>query len=739
METQITRSGANGNAERLPAYGFSRSEQSAIADFLDIPKLLSVLLRERWLVVAPLVFTLAVTGAYVMLATPRYTATAQILIELQQPKILAGENPIPGLDVSRYMIGAVIDSQVAILQSTSIAARVIRQLNLAKFDDTSDADRPGTKVSSIAATGIPAAQASDATVSTRDLETFIAGLDVKRYGLTLILQIQYSDEDPKRAAAIANAVARAYLDDQTETKIDLARQTNARISDRVESLRREVLAIEKQIQSFRETHDLVDVAGQTLFEREVTETLAQLIAARSMAADRLAEVKQIERLSALGDGMTSIGRVMASASIAQLRQQESQLLRHIASASKQYGAQDPQVIRANSELEDLRSEIEKETQRIAQTARNDHAVAVGRVQLLEEKLQQLVNSLARTNQSRVELSELERQSKAASELYQTLLARLKETETQQSFVAPDARLVAAASVPLAPSSPRKAMAMVLALMGGLGLGLTLALLKSHLSVRIHGIEDLAKLDFVEHAVSLPYLAMDPAARLAAIIAEPNGAYAQAMFSIRQRLMNGREDGRGLIVAVIAPAEDAGKTTISANLAHYAARAGAKVLLVDSDLRHPELSELLGRPAGATLLDLSAGKGEAVSAMARLSASGAAFCSAAAPGGQQHAMELLASDRLLQAIRTLADRYELIVIDTTALIYLDAQHLASMADVAVVAVAAHETSPTDLQRLSELLPDLTSKPVSFALSELKKPAPLAKYIEAPQPLAWQRHA
>lgn len=122
---------SNEQAKRGESPRPSINQENAVErDHLELHELMASLVRQKWLVIWPVIFTLIALTIYFSLAPRYYSATAQILIDVQKPRIISGETVVPSLDTTRYMIDPVIDSQLEIMRSTRIAERVIRKVNL---------------------------------------------------------------------------------------------------------------------------------------------------------------------------------------------------------------------------------------------------------------------------------------------------------------------------------------------------------------------------------------------------------------------------------------------------------------------------------------------------------------------------------------------------------------------------------------------------------------------------------
>lgn len=499
-----------GDKKRPPAKRSGRSNRKDPNTelYAEVNRILAIILREWKLIAYPALAAVVLVIIYFMVMPEKYTATASILIDIQKPRIISSDAAVPGLDTTRYMIGPVIDSQVEILQSTRIAERVVRQTNLQNDPEYAgsvgasfvaevvqailnkvwpggDAAQEGPAAQSPLTPPAAAASGTEADANPDALPPVVIGkflqrLDVRRKGLTLIMLVRFTDENPVRAAEIANAAAKIYLDDQSESRLESARSTTIQLNFRVNELREQVLAAERRLQEYRAENDLVSVGGVTVSEREISETVSQLIVARTQAATRKAELQQIKSLSDNPGAVTSISQVLDSQVVRDLRRQEAEVNRRLATAVSQFGDNDIQAQAARAELNDVRRQLVQEIDRIIQNASNDYEIAVSRVKYLESDLKQLTEMFAKRNQLSITLGELEREANTTRDVYLSLLSRLKEVRVQESLLYPDARIIDLASPPRRPSGPGILVVLALAIFGTVGASITFLVLRDHM-------------------------------------------------------------------------------------------------------------------------------------------------------------------------------------------------------------------------------------------------------------------
>ena len=677
----------------------------------------------------PLLIALLGLGIYFNVAPRYYTATAQMLINVQKPRIISGEAVVPSLDTSRYLIDPVIDSQVEILRSKRIAEQVIKTVGL--LEDPEYQSNPGllasvrdyfTGMFDEVGEGVENTEAAnDKTdvIPRSVVSAFLRGLDVRRKGLTLILFVQFTDKRPARAAEIANAVVDAFLDDQRALQLRAARSANKLLQARVAVLREQVLTAETKLQSYREANNLISIGGRTVDEQEIIQTIAQIIAARTFAGNKLAELRQIKKVSTNPQDFTSISKVLNSGIIRDLRLQHSTIMRNLANAVSKFGERDNRVQTLRAESQNLQKDIDKEIERIIENTQYDYDVAKTQVKILESELATLKQQSVRGSRLSIELAELERDAKSTRDLYLNLLSRLKETLVRESLLYPDARIVEAAEKPRAPSSPKKLITLALALMGSLGLGVTWAFMKDHLSTVLRATREVEEVLGFGQTTPLPRLAVGSQKINSVAVDQPNSQFAQAIFSINRAIWLHPQgpDGRR-IVAIASALDGEGKTTIAANLANYSAALNTKTLLVDCDFRNPGISSHMPHSStGSNIADVLQGKAAAQESTEQIGDSSLYILRAPNLGTVSHPMELLSSSQMQNLLTELQNEFQLIVLDTSALLpSVDARALLDFADCSIFVIEAEKSTTDNVLQAYRVASDLKSNTAVVAFNK-----------------------
>jgi polysaccharide biosynthesis transport protein len=740
MDQEIARSGLAGATQRRgrtnDAIGLSGL---TIKDYIDFGRIFRIIARKRRLIFGVAMLPILGAIAYFLVTPPMYSATTQLLIDSPKPKLIRGEAVVSGLDTARFTLQPVIDSEVEILRSAPLIERVIRKLKLENHPTF--VPPPGLlrtwvikpvarSLSSIF--GRPfAAGPGDRETMLSAIEQVRAQLDVRRLKLSLIILVTFVDDDADLAALIANEIAKEYMADQRDSRIAIVKQANERLGRQLDQIRAQVVAAEDSVQKYREANNLVTVGGVNVGDRELSDTLAQLTVARADLTLKSAEMQEIDRVGNDLSSAISISRVMRSEVITGLRRQETEVLRKIATLISQFGTQHNQVERAQAELRDLQNEITQETRRLMQTAKNDFAVAVSRAKLLEVKVNQLKTDSEQRSQLSVKLAELERRSKATSDLYLALLSRHEETQAQEAMIVEDARVVAEASAPIRPYWPQKSLILAIAALAGLGLGITVVLVQDHVSPVLSTPGNVESVLGPTPITRLPRLGKRAGSLVQESTFRQNLELRQAMFELRRALAS---NPTARLVAVASASSGEGKTTVSANLARYAALAGTKTLLIDADLANPALTRELTPDASHSFVDVIDGRCTLLEAAIVDETSGLQFCPAPLEFDSINALETLSSASFRSFLRDASEEFGLVILDTTGLLrHANSRFLLEDVDEIVLLIEADRTSQRDLQQVTQIVPAMSAKPVMVVMNEgLLRTSPVL-----PKLMAWRR--
>lgn len=551
--------------------------------FLPDPGFLWLVFRRRLrLFIAVVVTVLALVAAYTLTRPVLYSASASVLIELRQPAVLESEPVAPKMVSDTN----VIDTEVEILSSRRLAGRVAEALKLEtwpEFANMRRAEQPGV--------GAPAP-------GTHPLASAVlARMDIRRSGLTYLIDITARAESPKLAAALANEYARQYLAQQQEMKSSTSQGAQEFLQTRLVELRQNAAEADAALQSYMIRNGLMSAEGATMAEQEVSVLNQEISAARAALAEKQGQLAAARTRVGQGGGGAEVPAALQSGTVAQLRAREAELTGEVARLSARLGPEHPELRRAKGELADIRTQIQQQIDRVMSSLESDVEAARSRLASLEASQSRARGSLASNNAAQAGYLQLERDAKAARQIYETFLARAQDVEAQAGLIRPDASIETMAREPVLPSSPSYPLAAVGGLTLALILGLAAIAAAEYLDARIRTRADVERRLGLAYLGAIPELSTTTRRRVRDeapqdyLLAHPQSKFTEAVRALKNAILL-QPGGAPRSIAVTSALPREGKSTTAICLARMLADAGMRTVLVDCDSRRRAVSTAL---------------------------------------------------------------------------------------------------------------------------------------------------
>lgn len=708
--------------------------------FFDLRRLWAVFLRRSVLFfpVAGLVFTWSVLTA--LQATPTYRSTSGVLIEALQRGSLDVQGPGGGAYPNDTN---AIDTQVQLATSQAVTARVVRQLDLMNDPEFAPvAHRPRrsrggfsqflanpfglihhARPAPPSVTGEPEPLPDSNGIPQQVLNAVSGHVFARRNGLTYVINITAVSVDPEKAARLANAYAAAYIQQGLDAKLTNSRNASQALSEQLNRLQADMVAADSAVQSYKVSHNLMSASGGTMAEQEVSTLSGQIASAQADAAEKQARLQAARAQIARGGGGQDVGAALGSDTIARLRSQESDSIRELAELNTRYGDRYPAVIKAKSQLKEVRDQIKDEIRRIMSNLEAEAGAAQQRVNSLRSSQNEARGSLASNSQAQPGLRELQNKADATRGVYEAFLNRAKETSAQATVQQPDARIVAVAQPSGWPASPNLKLAvtfgMAVAVLAGLGVVVFAELLDSGVQT---GTEVERRFG-VHYAGSIPTLSTTLQRRGRGktspadfLIDNPFSTFAETLRSLRAFLIlpgGGSEAPKVLAVTSALPGE--GKSTTTYCLARTLAISGAKVALVDCDLRRRGVSSNV-RAAKHGVVEVLTGKAPLDAALVKDERSDVWVLPAlSAP---REAVDVFATPAMMRLLDELRGRFDFVLLDTAPVLAVaDTRLLAAKADSVLMLCQWRRTPFKAADTAVDLLLESGSKIAGLALTRV----------------------
>jgi uncharacterized protein involved in exopolysaccharide biosynthesis/Mrp family chromosome partitioning ATPase len=662
--------------------------------------------RRRWkLVAGAVILALGAAAASLHYMRPHYTSTALVQLDPQK-KYANFDSVVGGLKEGDPI---AIRTEVQVIRE-AIGGRVVDSLHLttdSEFNPRLERTElarlihdhlPSTLMNvmeTLRATQ-PISVQNERAVTIRQV---LRRLDLDSDGRSYIISISFTASNPERAAQIANSFALEYLQNQIDSKSEITAKANEWAESQLDNARAQVRDAEAAVERFRANNEAITEVGQgnvTAAAQQLNQINSQLVAAASARAAAEARLASAQRLPE-GHAVNAIPEVLASTLIQQLQVQEASLLVRRADLDIRYGDKHPAIHIIDSEISHLEGKITEEVGKIIASIATETRAARAREAELASQMQALRHSVSDSSRLQSQLHDLERQADARRAFFATMEQRYVETAALLSGQYADAHIVAAASPQPVPSSPNVPLMFAVALAAAMALGGSLVAYLEYIDKGFRTPKDLETATRLACFGILPELGR--AFRVETSSGELSGrgspAFREAVKTIRVairltdlRAKKGSNKGRVILVTSSLPLE--GKTMSAVALARALASGGSRTLLIEADLRRPQVARYLGGDDShdlATILENGLGPAAATRVTATL-------CVISGRENIDGAQELFLSPHMQCFMDQAKAEFDAVVIDSPpVMVVADAVVLARFSDVVLHVVRWGSTART----------------------------------------------
>jgi len=689
-------------------YGMEGLQQSLDVGGSGLSEILGSIRRRKWALIGSIAAAMVLGVIYLSQVTPRYTAQAMVLIETQEPNISSLQSMVAGLPVDAESV----QSEAYILNSRNLAHRVIDKMGLINDPEFNRAldDRPAPSPVSADDNLVPAEALENHLVT----EEFQSRLWVTPQMNSRVIALSFESESPNKARLITDSLLDEYILSRLESKFESTKRANAFLLERIAVLRENVERSESEVEKLRQEYGLIEGGDVSLSSQELSETNTQLIMSRAARAESQAKLRELERLLNSPGGIDTAIDVFDSPLIQRLREQQTELERTYAELSSEYGALHPRMTALAAEADDVRESLEDEVSKTISGLKNEVKVSQARERALQSSLDGLKVDVSDANQNSIKVRMYEREVDANRALLATLLARQKEALSQENFdfQQADARIISYADMPVEPSYPNNRAVLALLFIASTCLGLFIILLIELLDHGVHSGEELFEQTGVRALGFSPFSRVIKGAQtLSAFAGIRDTSFGQAIKSLTWGIRLGfPEDKPPKTIMVTSAVPFEGKSTTASCLAFNCAATGAKVLLIDADLRRPTVNKIAGVVNGAGLMGFLEGKAGFADVIIEHEQDGLSVI----PAGSSNNFDsetLISSTLMRQLLEHASVHYDYVIIDTPPVMACaDSKILASKVDATVFVV---RWGSTKMAVVKSAMEQLRSSGANFA--------------------------
>jgi succinoglycan biosynthesis transport protein ExoP len=554
-----------------PEYGGAPAEQSPNEDGNAgaIIRNYSLMIRERkWYVLTVFLITVIVSAAYTFLQTPIYQAAAMVQILRHGQEVLRVQDVVDNNVTS----DTDFNTQIKILESMAMVQSVAGRLS---SDEVQQLTNPYK-----AKTGEAPSPA----------DIILRNRQILPQRLTLMLAITFRHPDRKIAARVANLFAEEYIAYNSRLRVDESMKAVDQLKDRADQQRKRVDEIANSLQAFRQSNNLISLE-QT--KDIVTEKLKALNQMATQAGGNLkdAEIRwtQMQDWEKQGKDLTELTFIAAQPQVNQLMSQITAQKTALAQLSERYKAKHPTMIQAVNTLEQTKQQLNAAVADAAATAQAEYENALKTNEEAHKALAEQETKSLELDRYSVEYDNLTREFRVNNLLLESMMTRMRETAVTSTIETQNARIIDSALEPGSPISPKVTTNLAIGVLMGILLGVGFAWLLAMIDDRVKSSFD------IESLIGLPLLGIIPRinrmeqpdkAQIVSNGADPLIVEAFMALHSTLRLKDESRNAKLLLVTSTLPGE--GKSFITTNLALAFASQGQRTVVVDCDLRKPNI-------------------------------------------------------------------------------------------------------------------------------------------------------
>jgi capsular exopolysaccharide synthesis family protein len=479
------------------------------------------------------------------------------------------------------------------------------------------------------------------------------------------------------------ALAQAFIASNLEKRFEANSYAKTFLEDQLQQLKLRLEESSSALLRFAEKEQIVAATEKTsIAESNLASANAFL---NTIVTERI-KSEQLWRQAATADAI-NVPQLLTNSVIVGLRDRLNALTAEYQEKLETFKPGYPAMMQIKNKITEIERQLATEVKTIQDSlkaaydnARNQEIVVTKQVEALKAEVFDL-------QKRSIQYNILKREVDTNRSLYEGLLQRYKEVDVASGVGTNNVFIVDRAEAPSTPSSPQLPRSLLLALVFGLGTGLTAAYLIELLDDRMDSPEEL------ERITGLPPLGITPRVPLGSTVAmqlaDTRSALSEAYRSLGTALQFSTDSGlpKTLLFTSAGPSE--GKSTTAMAIARHFANMGLKVLLIDADLRKPSLDQMMGLENSVGLSSYLTGTCTPPEALHKTDIRNLAVMTTGPV--PPNAVELLGSPRLFSLLSIGAETFDLIVLDGPPVMGLaDAILLASAASATVLVASAGET-------------------------------------------------
>lgn len=674
---------------------------------MEIIRYWEIICRRKWIVIITFFAFFAAVAIATNIATPVYEAKAKIHIETSDT--LSSLMSTLGLTeqgrTASSTTEANYDTDIALVTMSPVLEKLISTLNLK--------DRDGEKIK-------PEKLAKSSILNTILPQP---NIEIEQYEESDILEIISKSADPSEAANMSNKLAELYIDDRLENLRKEYSVARIFLEDRITDVKN------KYSNSLSEKKDFMVKEGFADLQTESKNIITYLSDMKKeyneneIAIAQASENIEIIEAKIGGKGYASSDWVNT------LEKKLNDLMVDISGKQVELTAEHQDVLQLNKQIDTIeailkdRAEVVFNNKKVSVAPVHDELIknlkdAYINKKIGEAKRDLLTIYISKTQNEMIDLpiknmkqSEIDLSLSVNQDIYKTLLEQLTQIGIAESMTLSNIKLVEPAAIPdlKKPDFPNAPLNYILGILFGLFLGVLGAFFMDYIDNTIKNSGDLKNYRFT-------FLGDVPKFKKAGLVSEtdPNDPVYESYRKINANINFAKLDNppKKILISSINPKE--GSSSTAANLGIVLANEGKKVLLLDADLRRPNIHNLFGLQNTGGLTSLLTDKIEIKNAVHETGIKGLeVLTSGTIPADP---VALIKSKKMQDTISKLEENYDVILFDSAPLLIKnDAVSMMSFMDGLVLISRSGQTTHNAVLKVESILENAKIAPIGIILN------------------------
>lgn len=429
---------------------------------MNFTQFLLILNARKWIILSVLLIIVSVTAAVNLWLPKEYTATTTLIIDSKS------KDPLTGQLLSSLMLPGYMATQTEIIKSNQVAGKVVADLKLVEGPSINEQFIQATK--------------GQGTIEQWMGDRLLANLSVEPSRESSIISIGFTGSDPKFAAILANAFAKAYIDTNLDLRVAPAKLTAAWFDQQIVQLRENLDKAQQKLTAYQREKGLVESEERLDVEtRRMADLAAQMVSAQSALLDASSRVRDSGNLP----------EVFNNASVLNLKAQVAQGEGRLAELAERVGANHPEYQRVQAEVNTYRTKLATELATVTRGVGATAGAARQRFNEMSAAFAQQKSKVLALKQQREEATLLARDLENAQRIYDGALQRYGMSRMEAQTTQTDIAVLNPATPPGKPSGPRLFLNILLSLFLGTLLGVGTGFLVELLDRRVRSGQDIA--------------------------------------------------------------------------------------------------------------------------------------------------------------------------------------------------------------------------------------------------------